>query len=181
MKAQLQDAVLVLRCRRRDETAFEELVNRWEPRLYYYLRRIIENEDAVWDVLQETWLAVFQSIRKLENPQKLGPWLYRIARNKAISVLRKENRHVQPTDEQIPDHYENHADILIDKERAELVHRLLNKLKLGYREVLTLYFIEDFSIGEIAQITALPEGTIKSRLHYAKNKLSEALKGADNA
>lgn len=47
----LHDAVLVLRCRRRDEKAFEELVNRWEPRLYYYLRRIVEDENAVWDVL----------------------------------------------------------------------------------------------------------------------------------
>ena len=70
VEEQLHDAVLVLRCRRRDEKAFEELVNRWQPRLYYYLRRIVGDESAVWDVLQETWLAVYQCIRKLEDPRK---------------------------------------------------------------------------------------------------------------
>ena len=181
MEEKLHDAVLVLRCRRRDETAFEELVNRWEPRLYYYLRRIIENKDCVWDVLQETWLAVFQSIGKLEDPQKFGTWLYRITRNKAVSAIRKENRQVQLTNEQIADYHENHTDILITRERAELVHQLLDKLKLGHREVLTLYFIEGFSIREIAQIIGVLEGTVKSRLHYAKNKFCEGLKGANDA
>jgi RNA polymerase sigma-70 factor (ECF subfamily) len=177
----LHDAVLVLRCCRRDEKAFRELVNRWEPRLYYYLRRIIEDEDAVWDVLQETWLAVFQSIRNLEDHRKFGTWLYQIARNKAVSVLRKENRHVQVTDEQIADYSEDNTDTLISKERAELIHQALNKLKIVHREVLTLHFIEGFSIKEVSQITGVSEGTTKSRLHYARNKLSEALKGMDNA
>jgi len=55
----ISNAILVLKCQRRDEKAFREIVNRWEPRLYYYLRRIVENENDVWDILQETWLVVF--------------------------------------------------------------------------------------------------------------------------
>lgn len=174
----VSDAILVLRLQRRDEPAFRELVNRWEPRLYYYLRRIIEDEDAVWDILQETWLSVFESIRKLKDPLRFPAWLYQISHNKAVSFLRKENKYTQMTDEQMAKYCENNTAISVVKEQAELVHELLGKLKLAHREVLTLYFLEGFSIKEMTQVIGVSEGTVKSRLHYAKNKLYEALKGA---
>jgi RNA polymerase sigma-70 factor (ECF subfamily) len=174
----VSDAILVLRCQKRDEMAFRELVNRWEPKLYYYLRRIVENENAVWDILQETWLAVFQNIRKLQHPRKFPAWLYQISHNKAINWLRKENKLIQMTNEQITSYYEHNTTFSAVKEQAELVHKLLGKLKLAHREVLTLYFLEGFSINEMAQITGVSEGTVKSRLYYAKHKLHEALKGA---
>jgi len=176
----LDDAVLVLRCQRREEPAFQELVNRWEPRLYYYLRRIVENENAVWDILQETWLAVFQGIRKLEDPMKFATWLYQIGHNKAVNWLREEGKYIQMADEQMVEHCENNTAIPIVREQAELVHKLLGKLKLAHREVLTLYFLEGFLIKEIAQIVGVSEGTVKSRLYYAKNKLHEVSKGANN-
>jgi RNA polymerase sigma-70 factor (ECF subfamily) len=172
------NAILVLKCQRRDEKAFREIVNIWEPRLYYYLRRIVENENDVWDILQETWLAVFQNIRKLEDPLKFSTWLYRIGHNKAVSLLRKENRYAQITTEQISNHYENNTTISVVNEQAELVHKLLGKLKLVHREIITLYFLEGFSINEMARIIGISEGTVKSRLYYAKHKLHEMLKGA---
>jgi len=175
----LSNAILVLKCQKRDETAFREIVNRWEPRLYYYIRRIVENENDVWDILQETWLAVFQNIRKLQDPLKFPTWLYRIGHNKAVNLLRKENKYAQITTEQIANQYENNTTISVVKEQAELVHKLLGKLKLAHREIITLYFLEGFSISEMAQIIGVSEGTVKSRLYYAKHKLHEALKGAN--
>ena len=83
--------------------------------------------------------------------------------------------------EQIADYRENNNRVIAVKERSELVHKLLGKLKLSHREVLTLYFLEGFSINEMAQIIGVSEGTVKSRLYYAKNKLYETLKGANNA
>ncbi|MHC4587504.1 MAG: RNA polymerase sigma factor [Planctomycetota bacterium] len=171
------NAILVLKSQRRDEKAFREIVNNWEPRLYYYLRRIVENENDVWDILQETWLAVFKNIRKLEDPLKFSTWLYKIGHHKAVNLLRKENRYVQMKTEQTANHYENNTTISVDKEQAELVHKLLGKLKLSHREIITLYFLEGFSISEIAQIIGISEGTVKSRLYYAKHKLHEMLKG----
>jgi len=175
----LSDAILVLRCQKRDESAFRELVDRWQPRLYYYVRRIVEEENAVWDVLQESWLAVFQKIRKLENPRKFPAWLYKISHNKAVSLLRKEGKYVQIAEAQMADYSENNGTIGVAKEQAELAHKLLAKLKLAHREILTLYFLEGFSIKEMAGILEVSEGTVKSRLHYAKHKLREALKGAN--
>jgi len=176
----ISDAILVLRCQKRDESAFRELVNRWEPRLYYYLRRVVESDSAVWDVLQETWLAVFQHIRKLEYPRKFPAWLYQIAHNKTVSMFRKEIKYVQITDEQISNYYENNFVFCYDIEQVEAIHELLAKLKLAHREVITLYFLEGFSISEMAQIIGVSEGTVKSRLYYAKHKLREALKGAND-
>lgn len=74
-------------------------------------------------------------------------------------------------------HCENNNTVLAVKEQTEPVHKVLEKLKLAHREVLTLYFLESFSIKEMAQIVGVSEGTIKSRLYYAKHKLHEALKG----
>jgi RNA polymerase sigma-70 factor, ECF subfamily len=173
--SKLSEAILVLSYQSLDESAFRELVNRWEPILYYYLRRIVYNEDAVWDILQETWLAVFQNIHKLRDTQRFPAWLYQISHNKAIGFLRKQNKYVQIMEEQMADDYENNFTISIVEDQVELVHKLLGKLTLVHREVLTLYFLEDFSIKEVAYIIGVPEGTIKSRLHYAKNKLHEAL------
>jgi RNA polymerase sigma-70 factor (ECF subfamily) len=173
----ISDAILVLRCQKRDESAFRELVNRWEPRLYYYLRRVVESDSAVWDVLQETWLAVFQHIRRLEDPRKFPAWLYQIAHNKAVSMFRKESKYTQITDEQLSDHYENNFVFHYELEQVEAIHELLAKLKLAHREVITLYFLEGFSISEMAQIIGISEGTVKSRLYYAKHKLHEVLKG----
>ena len=113
MEELLHDAVLVLRCRRRDEKAFEELVARWEPRLYYYLRRIVGDESAVWDVLQETWLAVYQSIRKLQDPRKFPGWLYKIGRNKAVGLLRREGKYVHMAEDQMADCFEDDDPIVI--------------------------------------------------------------------
>jgi RNA polymerase sigma-70 factor (ECF subfamily) len=176
----LFNAILVLRCQRRDESAFRELVNRWEPRLYYYLRRIVENENDVWDTLQETWLAVFQNIRKLQDPLKFPTWLYQISHNKAVSLLRKENRYTQMTFEQKANYRENNNTVSAVNEQAELVHKALEKLKLAHREVLTLHFLEGFSIREMAWVIGISEGTAKSRLYYAKNELQKALKGANH-
>ncbi len=175
----LANAILALGCQKRDEAAFRELVNRWQPRLYYYVRRIVEDESAVWDVLQETWLAVYQNIRKLEDPRKFPAWLYKISHNKAVSLLRREGKYVQMAEEQIVDCSEDNDTIAIAKEQAELVHKLLGELKLSHREALTLYFLEGFSIREMAGILEVSEGTVKSRLHYAKHKMREALKGAN--
>ncbi|MHC4739862.1 MAG: RNA polymerase sigma factor [Planctomycetota bacterium] len=177
----LSEAIIIPNCQNLDESAFKELVNHWEPRLYYYLRRIIENEDDIWDILQETWLAVFQNIRKLQDPQKFPAWLFQICRNKAVSLLQKENKHTKMINEQMADLYKNNTTISINKEQAELVHKFLGKLKLIHREVLTLYFLQGFLIREIAQIIGISEGTVKSRLYYAKNKLYEALRGMNNA
>ena len=169
------EELLALRCRRGERAALEELVAAWEKRLLYFLRRLVDNEQDAWDVLQQTWVRVLSGIGALREPASLGPWLYRVARHAAFNHgqvratyqrLLKEYHAAAPA-EDAPDR--------ADFETAEELHRGLVQLSVPHREVLTLFFLEDFSIEQIAAILEVPPGTVKSRLHHAKKALRAAL------
>ena len=84
--------LLILRCKRGDERAFTELIHLWEKRLFFYIRRLVATEEDAWDVLQQTWLKVFQGIKSLKQPGSLATWLYKIARHVAMNQWRGHYR-----------------------------------------------------------------------------------------
>jgi RNA polymerase sigma-70 factor (ECF subfamily) len=167
--------LLALRCRRGDRAALEDLIRTWEPRLLYFLRRLVRNEADAWDVLQETWVRVLNGIGSLSDPGSLTPWLYRVARNTALSHARSR----EPPQESLADHPDEFAGDPacgpLDFADAEQVHRGLLTLSLSHREVLTLFFLEDLSVEEVATVLGVPPGTVKSRLHYAKRALRKVI------
>ncbi|MHB9029783.1 MAG: RNA polymerase sigma factor [Candidatus Latescibacterota bacterium] len=173
-KERIYAELLALRCRRGDPGALEELVRAWEDRLFYFIRRLVPGEEDAWDALQETWMKVVRGVGKLRQPERLSPWLYTIARASAMDRMRAvyANHREEPVEsealEQFPDETEEFED-------AERVHRGLDRISLPHREALTLHFLEDFTIEEIAGILGIPEGTVKSRLHHAKRALRAVL------
>jgi len=171
----IYEELLVLRCRRGEQAALEEVIRAWEKRLFYFIRRLVENEADAWDVLQETWVRVLSGIGALREPSSLGPWLYRIARNAAFN-----HGQVRAMYQQLLENYPAAAAQDDDPgreefENAEQVHHGLLQLSLPHREVLTLLFLENFSIEAIAQVLDVPAGTVKSRLHHAKKELRAIL------
>jgi len=170
--------LLAMRCRRGDRAALEELIRTWERRLLYFIRRIVREEADAWDVLQKTWMRVLGGIGSLNDPKGLAPWLYKIARNTALSHVRGR----EPIHESLHDRAESCADNavgeMIEFENAEQVHQGLLSLSLPHREVLTLFFLDDLSVEEVAAVLGIPPGTVKSRLYYAKLALRKALDGA---
>lgn len=175
-KDAIEFQLMILRCRRGDSGGLEAMVERWERPLFYYIRRLVETEEDAWDVLQEVWYSVMKGIGKLREPAALPAWLYRIARNTAFSHLRRKPP-FEPLDgrecgaeagEPVPEAF-------FEEMQAEAVHRALESLRLPHREVLTLRFLEGFSLAEIAEVTGAPEGTVKSRLFHAKRALREAV------
>jgi len=178
-KERIYNELLAIRCRRGNKQAFEELVKTWEKRLLYYIRRLIEDEQQAWQVLQETWLEVLKSIKRLKDPTRLAGWLYSIARHKAIDVVRAEYRQATRNEilknENHPDDSELHA-----FDNAEQVHYGLSRIAVHHREILTLFFMEDLSLVEISGLLAVPMGTTKSRLHYAKQALKTVLEKEGN-
>jgi RNA polymerase sigma-70 factor (ECF subfamily) len=167
--------LLAVRCRRGDRAALEELIRIWERPLLYYIRRLVRAEDDAWDVLQKTWVRVLRGIGSLSDPRSLAPWLYRVARNTAFSHAQAREPMLEPL--------ADHADVYLDNgtsdrlvhENGEQVHRALLALSLPHREVLTLFFLEDLSVEEVASVLGVPPGTVKSRLHYAKLALRKVL------
>ena len=171
--------LLVLRCRRGERDAWRELIELWEPRLFYYVRRLVPQESDAWDVLQQTWLGAYESIRALSDPKLLATWLYRIARNKAISHRRSRGgggtRESELSDVIGEPAAEDEADTLEEFENAEAVHRALDELSLAHREALTLHSLQDLALEQIADVLDVPVGTVKSRLHHAKRELRKVL------
>ena len=174
--ASAQMELIVLRVRKNDAEAFEELVEAWEKRLFYFVRRMVRQEDDAWDVLQETWVKIHAGIRHLRDPSAFPAWAYKITRNTVISHLRK-SKHCEVFDEDDPpqevldasDSYTFSAD------EAELIHWGLDQLPLLQREALTLFFLEGFSLNEIADVTHVSPGTVKSRLFYGRKKLRDII------
>lgn len=167
--------LLVLRCKKGDKSAFDEFVRQWEGRLGYYVRRLVATEEDAWDVLQQTWMKVFKGIRSLNDPQRLPTWLYQIARCTATSHWRSHYRNQARIEENIDLAEFAAPDDRHGFEDAERVHLALGRVSLAHREVLTLYFLEDLSLEQMAEVLDIPLGTVKSRLSYAKRALRDIL------
>jgi RNA polymerase sigma-70 factor (ECF subfamily) len=172
-KLEIESELCLLRWRQGDVPAFDALVRLWERRLFYYLRRVVVSEEDAWDVLQEVWTTVWRSGSSLRDTAVFRTWVYRIAHNCGVSHLRRQRRH-----ETIQEAYEEPAlpdAPSFDDEDAARIHAALEQLPSGHREVLTLFFLEEFSHSEVAEILDIPVGTVKSRLYYAKRALRDRL------
>jgi RNA polymerase sigma-70 factor (ECF subfamily) len=173
--------LLVLRCKRGEGRAFEELIRQYEKRLFYFLRRLVATEEDAWDALQQTWLRVFRGIRTLESPDRLPVWLYRVARCAALDHRRQRDRRTIPLDDQAELSELAAETDPGDFEAREHLHAALSRISLSHREVLTLHFLESFSVEQLAEILAIPPGTVKSRLFHARRALRTALeRGEEN-
>jgi RNA polymerase sigma-70 factor (ECF subfamily) len=177
----IQEKLLVMRAQTREAGAFPQLVARYERRLLYYIHRILGNDVDREDVLQEVWVRVFLKINKLRAPEAFRVWLYKIAHDVAMSQLRQCKRHETASwNEDVADEAAERSDWneleLLD--RVELVHRSLGRLSLRHREVLTLRFLEELELSDIAQVVGCGVGTVKSRLHYAKAAIRQLLEEA---
>lgn len=178
---QARDALLALRCQVGEPEAFRELVAEMHAPLLYFAGKLVADPDRALDVLQEVWLRVFRTIKQLREPQSLRQWLYRTTRGLAIDHVRAHSartRHERTFAEQIADQLpEPAADIDFAPKAADAatLHRALDALEIHHREVLVLHFLEDMSVAEIAAVLDCPAGTVKSRLHYAKQAAKKIL------
>jgi RNA polymerase sigma-70 factor (ECF subfamily) len=160
--------------------AYGELVRRYQDRLYHSVLRLLDNPEDAQDVVQESFLNAYQSLRSFKGDSEFFTWLYRIAFNSAISLKRKQRMVlsiepgqrgkplVDPPDES---EFSEPGSAL---ERAEDEARLqdaLNRLSSEHRAVLVLKDLEGQKYEIIAEILGVPIGTIRSRLHRARLEL----------
>ena len=168
----------VAQARAGDAAAWEVLFRRYQLPLYVYIVELVRDEQTSLDLVQETFINAARHLGTLRDDGKFGSWLFGIAHQKCIQRWRKRAR-----EEMLRDEFANALvefetapdDLLIrDEQEAEFM-KLLNELPPPQRSVLLLHFVEDFSLEEIAGITGVSIGTVKSRLHYARKSLRKLL------
>src|SRR5579863_8661614 len=172
------DARLVEDVRHGDQAAFEVLVNRYENRLTSVLLRFVRDRELARDLVQETFLRVYERLDQFDPARRFGPWLFRIGVNLALDYLRKRRRRLWPSlfsqgrnergpDPAVPDPRTN-----LDLEQE--VRRVLEDIPEKYRTVLVLRDLENFSSSEIAAILHRKEATIRWRLAEARIRFQQS-------
>jgi RNA polymerase sigma-70 factor (ECF subfamily) len=154
--------------------AWDALFRRYQKPLYVYAYELVHDEQASLDIVQETFIAATRHLAGLRDDAKFGSWLFGIAHQKCIQRWRKQDRESGRLEEFTapPEEFETDpGELLVRREQEVEFMNLLNQLPPPQRAVLLLHFMEDFSLEEIAAVTATPIGTVKSRLHYAKKSL----------
>jgi RNA polymerase sigma-70 factor, ECF subfamily len=166
------ERLTVLRAQQGDRESFSRLIDMYDRRLLYFVRRILGETDGSLDILQAVWLIVHKRLRKLKSLDAFRVWLYRIAHDQAVTELRKRSKRPVLVEE-----FETIPEVdsaRVDEarfENAEIVHLAMQGLSVDHCRVLTLRFLEDMTIEEIAKVISCRPGTVKSRLHYAKDAL----------
>jgi RNA polymerase sigma factor (sigma-70 family) len=166
-----EDELLVLRSREGDASALDALLRRWQEPLWRHALRLTGEEEAAWDVLQESLLVIARGIRRLEAESAFGVWAYRIVGHKSRDWLRRHIRRRERESRYAEQRQIETADAEEPLPHAADLKSLLIRLGDGERTLLMLRFENDFSIDEIARMLGIPTGTVKSRLHAAKQHL----------
>ncbi|HWW02537.1 MAG TPA: RNA polymerase sigma factor [Candidatus Acidoferrum sp.] len=173
-----RDQLPVPQARAGDPAAWDVLFRRYQLPLYVYVFELVHDEQTSLDLVQETFINAARHIDGLREDDKFGGWLFGIAHQKCIQRWRKQTREESAFEEVGADPPELGAgpdDLLIREEQEEEFMGLLNQLPPPQRSVLLLHFVEDFSVEQIAQITGVAPGTVKSRLHYGKRALRKLM------
>lgn len=182
---------LVARLRRHEEAAFNELVRLYEDRIFRLVLRMIGDRAEAEDLAQEVFVTVFKSIGSFRGDSKLSTWMYRVAtnhcRNRIKYLGRRARNRKQPyEDGDARDEHSGSAlgtsahipgpDAVAEGKQTErLVQAALLSLSAEHRELVVFRDVEGLSYEEIQRITALPEGTVKSKLHRARLALAQSL------
>jgi len=171
----VEDADLIERTRKGDVESYNLLISRWEKRVYNYLLRILNNREDALDLSQDVFLKAYQNIRKLDEPSRFGPWIFRIAHNEAFSLFRKRKPEDELTGIESPHEPTYPIELTLAATAA------LDKLSPEQREAVVLKIYQGFKFEEMAEVLDCPVSTVKSRLYSAlellKNQLAPIRRG----
>jgi RNA polymerase sigma-70 factor (ECF subfamily) len=177
------DALLAVRCQLGERAAFDDLIRRWAQPLRRYVARVGGDESTADELVQDIWLRVLQGIGRLQDPAKLRAWLFGIAHRRLMDRLR--DRYASPIDADAdadaaldvrPDAAPEPDGLLAGRD----LERGLARLPPAERDVLSLFYLEELSLADVARVLAVPVGTVKSRLFRARHLLRQQFTGDDH-
>lgn len=178
---ELTDNQIIERVRRGETNLFNELVLRYQNKIFAYIYKIVNHKEEAEDIVQETFIKVYKNLNSFDADKKFSSWLYRISHNETINYLKK-NKKVNVL------YYEDNSYLLnllkteknlikelIIEEDDQKLKTALKKLPLKYKEVIVLKYLEDKSYEEIAQILHKPIATVGTLINRAKSQLKKIL------
>lgn len=169
----MAEKTLIKNLKKGKEEAYEELVDTYGNRLLRTCYLILKDKEEAEDVVQETFIKIFQNIPRFREDSGLYTWIYSIALNISRDRLRKKKVNLSLEDEWLG---ENHVEIVAEKNMdREEVREELFAMNILYREVLVLFYFEELSIKEISYLLSEKEGTIKSKLSRGRSLLRKRL------
>jgi RNA polymerase sigma-70 factor (ECF subfamily) len=181
------DWALVQRVQAGEVQAFDLLMRKYRERVYSVVYNMTSNRDDAADLTQDAFIKAFQSINRFQGQSSFFTWLYRIAVNSTLTHLRKarlrsffsfekitEEDKTTALLEQLTDKTGVEREMFV-KELQEKLNEAMQKLSIKHRTVVTLFEIDGLSHEEIAEVVGCSVGTVRSRLHYAKQLLQSEL------
>jgi RNA polymerase sigma-70 factor (ECF subfamily) len=173
------DEALVLSIATGDKQALQVLYGRHNVRVYRFILRFLNDESAAEDLVSEVFFDVWRQANRFEARSQVSTWLLAIARNKALSVLRR--RSTEELDDEVAEFIEDPADnpevSMQKKQRNSILAECLTQLSAAHREIIDLVYYHEKSIDEVAEIIGVPQNTVKTRMFYARKRISELMNG----
>jgi RNA polymerase sigma-70 factor, ECF subfamily len=162
------DETLVAQIAGRDKRALQQLYSRHHVRIYRFALRFLNDEAAAEDTVSEVFIDVWRQAERFEGRSQVTTWLLAIARNKALSMLRRRS---------------NEEVAMLKSQRASVLQDCLTQLSPAHREIVDLVYYHEKSVEEVAEIISVPANTVKTRMFYARKRIGElmAAKGINRA
>lgn len=172
------DLKVIERALNGESKAYAELLDRYRDSVYYVMLRMINNPSDAEDLTIEAFGKAFNNLSRYTPTHAFSTWLFRIATNNCIDFMRRKSQSPRPFDHDegeedemeatVPSDIRAPDEVMIDRESAAVLNRIVKSLKPRYRRLIELRYFEDYSYEEIATELSLPIGTVKARLFRAK-------------
>jgi RNA polymerase sigma-70 factor, ECF subfamily len=169
------DAARVRDCLAGDPRAFAALVEQYEKPVYNVALRMLRSPEDARDIAQSVFLKAYQNLSSYDPQYKFYSWIYRMAINESLNVLRVRGRNAGPVDERLPSDRAGPSELLADDQTRDMVLDAVGRLKPEHRAVIVLRYFVDRNYEDMGQILGIDAKTVKSRLYTARQLLKEQL------
>lgn len=168
--------VLIDRILAGEQQLYAELVNRYKSYAFTIALKILEVRPEAEEAAQDAFIKAFHALGSFNREAKFSTWLYRIAFNTAISYKRKRKASFQSFENVIVEYGQEGDGMLERADKKKFIHQAMSKLNEADRLALNLFYLQEFSLEEIADITGMQANTVKVRVHRARQRMADELK-----